>query len=218
MALIYKKWYNVKSRNRSNLKNIPIRKVDNMSDLEKDKTDILELHKNWWEANHQLVIPLMEPVFPVGEDSYLMFNLNGHPYFGIKEKVELWKHYQKELDIVMFPDVEIMRLTISGDLAYVACEGIFPLRAIGASGTGSATWSVKDGEYDNFRLRATEVYQRDDGLGNPVWKMWHFHCSPMPDGDEVRPASGGTPNSRGLGKGPGISPVRMTNTGVRPKS
>lgn len=182
---------------------------------ESDREAILKLHQDWWEANHQLVIPIMEPVFPTGDNNYLMFNLNGHPYFGIEEKVTLWEHYQKELDIVMFPDVEIMRLTISGDVAYIACEAIFPLRAIGESGTGSATWELKDGEFDPFRLRATEVYQRDDGEGNPVWKMWHFHCSPMPDGDEERPALGGTPNSRGLGHGPGITPLRVTRKGVR---
>ncbi|MFC5996754.1 YybH family protein [Pseudonocardia hispaniensis] len=186
-----------------------------MSNLEKDREAILTLHKNWWEANHQLVIPLMETVYPAG-DAYLMFNLNGHPYFGIKEKVELWKHYQKELDIVAYPDIEIMRLTISGDMAWIACEGIFPMRIIGSSGTGSATWETKDGvEYDPFRLRATEIYQRDDGNGNPVWKMWHFHCSPMPDPDEPRPGLGGTQNQRGLGGGPGITPLRVTGEGTR---
>lgn len=187
-----------------------------MPTIDDDKAAILELHKNWWEANHQLIIPLMKSVFPVGDESYLMFNLNGHPYFGIGEKVTLWEHYQKELDIVMFPDIEIMRFTVSGDMAFIACEGIFPLRAIGDSGTGSATWELKDGDYDNFHVRATEVYQRDDGEGNPTWKMWHFHASPMPDGDEERPALGGTPNSRGLGQGPGIAPLRVTREGVRP--
>ena len=102
-----------------------------MTTLEDDRAAILELHKNWWEANHQLIIPLMASVFPVGDDSYLMFNLNGHPYFGLDEKIKLWEHYQKELDIVMFPDIEIMRLAVSGDMAYIACEGIFPLRSIG---------------------------------------------------------------------------------------
>jgi len=180
-----------------------------------DETAILDLHRDWWEANHQLIIPLMEPVFPVGDDSYLMFNLNGHPYFGIKEKVALWKHYQKELEIVMYPDVQIMRLEISGDMAYICCEGIFPLRAIGQSGTGSVTWGLKDGDYDNFRLRATEVYQRDDGNGSPIWKMWHFHCSPMPPENEERPGLGGTPASRGLGRGPNIEPRRVTRVGKR---
>ena len=182
---------------------------------ESDREAVLALHKDWRESNHQLIIPIMEPVFPKGPDSYLMFNLNGHPYFGIEEKVKLWEHYQKELDIVMFPDVEIMRFTISGDMAYIACEALFPLRVIGESGTGSASWELNEGDYDNFLLRATEVYQRDDGEGNPVWKMWHFHCSPMPPADEERPGLGGTPAERGLGGGPGVTPLRVTSQGVR---
>lgn len=183
--------------------------------LEEDRTAILKLHQDWWEANHQLIIPLMASVYPAG-DSYLMFNLNGHPYFGIEEKIKLWEHYQKELDIVQYPDIEIMRLTISGDMAWIGCEGIFPMRVIGDSGTGSATWeSDTAAEYDPFPLRATEIYQRDDGEGNPVWKMWHFHCSPAPAEDEERPGLGGTRRERGLGGGPGITPLRVTRQGVR---
>lgn len=181
--------------------------------VDEDRDAILKLHKDWWEANHQLVIPLMQSVYPSG-DSYLMFNANGHPYFGIEEKTTLWEWYQKELDIVAFPDIEIMRLTISGDMAWLACEGVFPMRAIGAAGTGSATWDITEDALDN-RLRATEIYQRDDGDGNPVWKMWHFHCSPLPAADEPRPAFGDTPAERGLGGGPGITPLRMTSEGVR---
>lgn len=183
-----------------------------MSTHDADRQAILDLHRTWWEANHQLVIPDMQSVFPSGR-SYLMFNLNGHPYFGIDEKTALWEHYQKELDIVEYPEIQIMRLTISGDMAWLACEGIFPLRAIGADGTGSATWELA-GEVDRFRLRATEVYQRDDGEGNPVWKMWHFHCSPMPSADEQRPGLGGSQNERGIGHGPGVTPERMTRTGT----
>ncbi|CCH74518.1 conserved hypothetical protein [Nostocoides australiense Ben110] len=187
-----------------------------MSEQE-DREAILDLHRTWWEANHQLIIPEMQSVFPSG-DAYLMFNLNGHPYFGIDEKTKLWEHYQKELDIVEYPDIEIMRLTISGDMAWLACEGIFPLRSIGASGTGSETWRLETDEaqqVDQFHLRATEVYQRDDGDGNPVWKMWHFHCSPMPPTDESRPGLGGTQDERGVGGGPGITPLRVTHSGKR---
>ena len=183
-----------------------------MSAVDDDRTAILELHKNWWEANHQLVIPLMASCFPSG-DAYLMFNANGHPYFGIDEKVELWEWYQKQLDIIAFPDIRIMRLTVSGDMAWLACEGQFPMRAIGDAGTGSATWQMNDVS-ENY-LRATEIYQRDDGDGNPVWKMWHFHCSPLPASDEPRPALGGTIAERGLGHGPGITPLRVTDDGVR---
>ena len=37
-----------------------------------------------------------------------------------------------------------------------------------------------------FRVRETEVLIRDDGAGNPVWKIWHHHCSMHAPDDEVR--------------------------------
>lgn len=179
-----------------------------MTTTDQDRNDILKLHKDWWEANAGLDIPRMESVFP-DRMSYLMFNLNGHPYFGIDEKVELWRWYQKQLDIKM-PDIAIMRLEVSGDMAWLACEGVFPMRLIGDEGTGSETWQVDEaGDYDPFRLRATEVYRRDDGNGNPVWKMWHFHCSPLPPLDEPRPCFGDLARDRGLGWVPTGSPERV---------
>jgi hypothetical protein len=47
-----------------------------------------------------------------------------------------------------------------------------------------------------FRIRSTEVYQRDDGAGNPVWKMWHFHCSPTAAESELRVPFGDSYASR----------------------
>ncbi|MCU1659763.1 MAG: hypothetical protein JWO57_4419 [Pseudonocardiales bacterium] len=181
--------------------------------LEEDKAAVLKLHKDWWEANHQLTIPLMQSVYPSG-DSYLMFNANGHPYFGIDEKTTLWEWYQGQIDVVAFPDVQIMRLSISGDMAWIGAEVVFPMVAVGEAGTGSDTWEMKTDPTEN-RLRATEIYQRDDGDGNPIWKMWHFHASPLPAADEPRPAFGDTGAARGLGGGPGITPLRVTGNGVR---
>lgn len=179
---------------------------------EHDRQDILKLHRDWWEANSGLDIPRMEACFPKGSDSYLMFNLNGHPYFGIDEKVTLWEWYQKEIEIPEIGDIRIMRFTIDGDLAWIASEGIFPLRPIGQAGTGSATWEIDESEVTRFGLRATEIYQRDDGQGNPVWKMWHFHCSPMPDEDEPRPAFGDTRRERGLGGSPWGEPQKVVGS------
>src|SRR4051812_44769014 len=140
----------------------------------------------------------MANCFPAGMN-YLMFNLSGHPYFGIDEKVNLWKWYQEQLDITM-PDIRIMKFELSGDMAWIGCEGVFPLRAIGASGTGSETWQLgEEADYDPFRLRATEIYQRDDGAGGKAWKMWHFHASPLPPEDEPRPSIDDTAAERGLG-------------------
>jgi hypothetical protein len=184
-----------------------------MSDLiESDREEILQRHRDWWEANAGLDIPRMASVFPEGMN-YLMFNLNGHPYFGIEEKIELWKWYQRELEIKM-PDIRIMKLEIFGDMAWLACEGVFPLRVIGEHGTGSETWTTQENEekpYDPFRLRATEIYHRDDGAGNPKWTMWHFHCSPLAPADEPRPCFSDE-GKRSLGSNPWGESLRVVGT------
>ncbi len=144
----------------------------------------------------------MQTCFPKGMN-YLMFNLNTHPYFGIAEKTKLWEHYQEQLRVPRMPEVKIMRLDISGDMAWLACEGMFPEKQTGPEGRGTVTRPLDPTrEIDWMRIRATEVYQRDDGEGNPVWKMWHFHGSLMGPEDEPRPAFGDTSRQRGLGGNP----------------
>ena len=182
---------------------------EHTASLDDDRKAIYKLHKDWWEANSGLDIPRMAACFPKGAQNYLMFNLNGHPYFGIDEKIELWKWYQGQIEIPEIGDIRIMRTTISGDMGWIASEGVFPLRPIGEAGTGSETWQIDQVEVTPFRLRATEIYQRDDGEGNPEWRMWHFHCSPLPAEDEPRPAFDDTPAERGLGGTPWGEPLRV---------
>jgi hypothetical protein len=179
------------------------------AELERDREEILARHKDWWEANNGLDIPRMANCFPKGMN-YLMFNLNGHPYFGLDEKVKLWEWYQHELALGM-GDIRIMKFELHGDMAWIAVEGVIPLQAIGASGTGSESWQLSEGgdQWDPFRMRATEIYQRDDGEGTPVWKMWHFHASPLPPEDEPRPSIDDTARERGLGTNPWGEPLRV---------
>lgn len=58
------------------------------STIEKNRQDILTRHKDWWEANAGLDITPMATCFPKGMN-YFMFNLNGHPYFELDEKIKL---------------------------------------------------------------------------------------------------------------------------------
>ena len=103
---------------------------EHTASLDDDRKAIYKLHKDWWEANSGLDIPRMAACFPKGAQNYLMFNLNGHPYFGIDEKIELWKWYQGQIEIPEIGDIRIMRTTISGDMGWIASEGVFPLRPI----------------------------------------------------------------------------------------
>lgn len=169
-----------------------------------DEQVILGLHKDWWESNNGLDVPRMQSVFP-GGDGYLMFNLNGHPYFGIQEKTALWEWYRGRIDITA-PLVRIMRLDVVGDLAYIAAEGVFPSRQLRQTDEKGELLLIGDSEQSfppEIRMRATEIYKRDDGNGASRWTMWHFHCSPLPPGDEPRPSAGDTSDERGLGVVPG---------------
>jgi hypothetical protein len=88
-----------------------------------------------------------------------MFNLNGHPYFGIDEKITLWKWYQKELDIPEKPDIRIMKLTIDGDMAWLGCEGIFPLRSL-----ARAALAPRRGGWTRKRLSTGSVFVRQRSI------------------------------------------------------
>jgi hypothetical protein len=166
-----------------------------VSTEDQDRAEILRLHIEWLEANCGLDIPRMSKVFPVGS-AYLMFNLNGHPYYGLEEKIRLWEHYGREIEIPMPPRDEYLRLDIRGDMAWLACEGVTPFRNVGPEGTGSTILVGGDEEPATVYWRATEVYVRDDGAGNPTWKMWHYHCSPHAPQDEPRPGFNDTYRDR----------------------
>lgn len=157
-----------------------------------DIDEILRLHREWWEANVGIVIPRMVKVFPSPGDEYLMFNLNGHPYFGMGEKVALWKWYGERIEQTRF-ETRIMRLEVRGDTAWLACEA-----TLDASQRDSDEWTVDSGD-DSPYVRATEIYHRDDGMGRPEWRMWHVHASPLPQPDETRPGFDDSISSRGLG-------------------
>jgi hypothetical protein len=70
------------------------------------------------------------------------------------------------------------------------------------------------GETMTDRGRSTEIYKRDDGEGRPIWKMWHFHCSPLPPADALRPGFKDTAQSRGgLGSNPWGEPIQSVGAG-----
>lgn len=158
-----------------------------------DVDELLRLYNEWWEANIGLDIPRMVKVFPDTGDEYLMFNLNGHPYFGMREKIALWEWYGERIQIDGPIDGRIMRLEVRGDTAWIACEG-FAGRVFQLDGD---QWTVDSVTTEYFR--ATEIYHRDDSSGRPEWRMCHFHASPLPEIEEIRPGFGDSVTTRTLG-------------------
>ncbi|MFC5994665.1 YybH family protein [Pseudonocardia hispaniensis] len=164
------------------------------ADPDADVAAVLHIHREWWNANCGVDIPRMRPNFPDGQN-YVMFNLQGHPYYGIDEKVRLWEHYREELNIPELPETRIVQFVLQGDLAWLAAEVIFTLGEVGERGLGASSAGYRP-SLSRHRIRSTECYRRDDGNGNPDWRMWHFHCSPLPDADEPRPPFGDSARQR----------------------
>jgi ketosteroid isomerase-like protein len=154
---------------------------------EDDRREILQLHRDWWESNRDWDIPRMRSVF-AGE-RYLQYNLNGHPYYGLAEKTKLWEALDGSIKIPEISEPIDLRLEIVGDAAWLACENIVRIEL--APGL-----EVPGVPKTPFRIRSTEVYQRDDGAGRPIWKMWHFHCSPTAAETDARVPFGDSYASR----------------------
>lgn len=156
--------------------------------LARDREQILAVSKMWWDANRTFSIPMMCEAF-VGGDKFHGFNLNGHTYYAIGEWVQLWKY----LGHVMGPASgsaamsapRDVRLVIRGDMAFLTAESTFTVNVLPTSDAQSAALPPA-GQVARIPFRATEVFVREDHDANPVWKMWHFHCSPHAPESEPR--------------------------------
>ncbi len=154
--------------------------------LARDREEILAVSKTWWDANRTFSIPMMCDAF-VGGEKFHGFNLNGHTYYAIDEWVQLWKY----LGHVMGPasgsaamaEPRDVRLVIRGDMAFLTAESTFTVNVLPTSDAQSAALPPA-GQTAKIPFRATEVFVREDHDAKPVWKMWHFHCSPRaPEGE-----------------------------------
>jgi hypothetical protein len=156
-----------------------------------DLAEILRLSEEWWGANTDLDVARMEKVFPAAGAETLIFNFNGHPYFGIEELSDLWRWYAERIELPIGFDVRILRVEIRGDTGWLACGGNVEPNPDQTEWTADSVASLG--------FRSTEIYHRDDGAGNPEWRMWHFHSSAMAEADEQRMAKEDSYASRGLG-------------------
>lgn len=163
---------------------------------------IRQAHRDWWAANYTREMFRRKRDFA---PDTLMFNLNGHTYYGLDEMVQVWEYYTDNIDNDV-PRLWDYRIFVSGDLAYVTCEGVFLTRAKTERGWGASNAEIanRNADYTRIRFRETSVLRRDDGEGNPTWKIWHFHCSPTAPDDEPRPGFDDTWETRGGDRGGSI--------------
>jgi hypothetical protein len=158
-------------------------------DLDLDLQEVLAVHRTWWEANEGFDIAKMRRCFAQGEH-FMMFNLNGFPYFSVDELTRLWEFLREHA--VDFRDVttRVVRHERRGDTIWLAIEAQAWHRGLGAH------------EFVPRVIRATEIYHRDSGNGDADWRMWHFHCSDHAATDRPRMGFSDTFHDRGLGGNP----------------
>lgn len=138
-----------------------------------DVKAILAVHHAWLDSNNGLVEDKMVSNF--ANPGYLQFNLNGHQYDSVDEKVKLWQGLH-QIGFNLF-DVKIHeepKVHAEGDLAYLTAY--WSGRVSGHTGTGVVDPKAAAAA-EPLVFRITEIYRRNDGKGNPVWKIWHFHAS-----------------------------------------
>lgn len=175
-----------------------------------DVEAIRSAHRDWWSANNTTDLSPWEAVERSSRNfapDTLMFNLNGHTYYGLDEMRPMWAYYANNIDI----ETNCLwdyRISVYGDVALITSEGIFPAR------DGDGNWDASNielgqvgGDTVGIRFRETSFAKRDDGYGNPVWKLWHFHCSVAAPATEQRPGYEDTWESRG---GPIGGPIFQT--------
>lgn len=166
--------------------------------VEEDRQEVIRIHEAWWKANDTLDIPAMKPLIPEG-DNFLMFNLNGQPYIGVDGHVRIWEFLTGKYEYPEPLKVEIMDMDVQGDLAWIACEAQGRIRFLSEEANFE---TVEDSASESRASRTTEIFKRDDGQGNPEWRLWHFHCSALPAPDEVRMGYDDTRADRKLGQKP----------------
>jgi hypothetical protein len=123
------------------------------------------------------------------------------PVLQPRREGHLFEYYKQHLVPTEPPELWDVQVTVDGDVAYVTAEGVLPF-TVPDEGSGSALLDAvlplyeRRGDVVLVHFRETTVLRRDDGLGAPAWKIWHFHASPLAPEGEPRPGFGDTARER----------------------
>jgi hypothetical protein len=146
-----------------------------MSDpIAEAKAEILRLHRAWQEANAGLQGGKLRHI--MAGESFFNYNLNGYRYDGLSEIEKLWEpeHMPSAFELIELRNERHLNIEATPDMGWLTVEADCELRMKTPGGSGDMRG---DGEVVVMPYRITELFRRDDGRGNPVWRMWHFHAS-----------------------------------------
>lgn len=151
-----------------------------MSDpVSEAKAEILRLHRAWFDANAGLKGDMLKDIF-AGE-TFFNYNLNGYRYNGLAEMEKLWspQYMPSAFDLRKLFNERNLEIVACAEMGWLTVEADVEMKMKASSGMGEMRGEE---EVVVMPFRITETYRRDDGAGNPVWRMWHFHCSQeLPD-------------------------------------
>jgi hypothetical protein len=84
-----------------------------------DVEALRQCHRDWWAANNtQERATIVRRASRNFAPETLMFNLNGHTYYGLDEMREVWQHYSEMLDLeVVRPCCSARRPSRAGTMA-----------------------------------------------------------------------------------------------------
>jgi hypothetical protein len=171
-----------------------------------DRAQVVAVHRKWWKANVGLDIPSMRECFPSG-NAFTMYNRNSFTYFGIEELTALWQWFRDTgAPARLTQTVAIMRIEVRADTAWVISELQYK-----RSTPRPSDWENADVD-STFGSKATEIYHRDDGNGNPRWTMWHFQSAVLQPVNKPRDPFNDVLTQRGLGGSPLGEPLVYTVT------
>ena len=146
-----------------------------MAEHDDDVREIRRVHRQWWAANVGLDVEKMSECFA---PDYLMWNLNGHPYYSLDEKVHLFEYYKQHLVPTEPPELWDIRVTVGGDMAYLTAEGILPFTVRSEEGSGSGLLDAVVPLYGRRGEVPDERYGVHAGEGRPatVTKQSRLPC------------------------------------------
>ncbi|MBS1888677.1 MAG: nuclear transport factor 2 family protein [Actinobacteria bacterium] len=172
--------------------------IDSAADNAAEEATVARIHADWWAANEGLdAVGMTEALAP----DFLMWNLNGHPYYSRDELSTLLEYYAEHLVPEAPTELWDVRVVVSGELAYVTAEGMLPFLVATEEGGGASVVASMGPHYEErdglirFLFRETMVLRRDPDSPDG-WSVCHFHCSPLAPRDEPRPGFGDTGASR----------------------
>lgn len=147
-----------------------------------DRSAIIAVHERWRKSQVGWDAELMRTCKAKGS-AFLQYNLSGHVLHGVDQLVALWKEMSQIVDLAESEDLADLRLELDGDLAVLSIDRSvmrFRTREDITLGAGNAAVTFRKSGTEVF-FRSTETYRRDDGEGNPEWRIWRAHYDRVPD-------------------------------------